>query len=55
MIEEGYSIGYVRIYGKLFEKFHEYWKNDTRSLRERRFMMSERFIIEDSWKYYISS
>src|SRR3954454_10284429 len=44
VIEEGYSIGYIKTYGKLFEKFHAYRRNAMSNLRERRFMMIERFI-----------
>jgi hypothetical protein len=55
VIEEGYGIGYIKTYGKLFEKFHAYRWYDTSNLEERRFMMMERFIKENGWIYYVSS
>src|SRR3954454_19612164 len=55
IIEEGYGIGYIKTYGKLFEKFHAYRRYDTSNLKERKFMMMKRFIKENGWIYYVSS
>src|SRR3954454_20582707 len=55
VIEEGYSIEYIKMYGKLFEKFHAYRRYGTSNLKVRRFMMMKRFIKENGWIYYVSS